>query len=53
MGGSGLDRTDDFQKFCGSGLVRIQFYLWIWDWTRTEKLKFHIPLISACYLLQL
>jgi len=24
MGGSGLDRTDDFQKFCGSGLDRIQ-----------------------------
>ena len=26
IGGSGLDRTDDFQKFCGSGLDRIQFY---------------------------
>jgi len=26
MGGSGLDRTDDFQKFCGSRLDRIQFY---------------------------
>jgi len=26
MGGSGLDQTDDFQKFCGSGLDRIQFY---------------------------
>jgi len=26
MGGSGLDRTDDFQKPCGSGLDRIQFY---------------------------
>jgi len=26
MGGSGLNRTDDFQKFCGSGLDRIQFY---------------------------
>jgi len=26
MGGSGLDRTDDFQKFCGSGLDRIEFY---------------------------
>ena len=25
MGGSGLDRTHDFQKFCGSGLDRIQF----------------------------
>ena len=24
IGGSGLDRTDDFQKFCGSGLDRIQ-----------------------------
>ena len=26
IGGSGLDRTDDFQIFCGSGLYRIQFY---------------------------
>ena len=26
MGGSGLDQTDDFQKFCGTGLDRIQFY---------------------------
>jgi len=26
MGGSGLDRTDDFQTFHGSGLDRIQFY---------------------------
>jgi len=26
MGGSGLDRTDVFQKFCVSGLDRIQFY---------------------------
>jgi len=25
-GGSGLDRTDDFQKFWGSGLDRIQFF---------------------------
>jgi len=25
MGGLGLDQTDDFQKFCGSGLDRIQF----------------------------
>jgi len=25
-GRSGLDRTDDFQKFCGSGLDRIQYY---------------------------
>jgi len=23
---TGLDRTDDFQKFCGSRLDRIQFY---------------------------
>jgi len=30
MDGSGLDRTDDFQKFCGSGLNWIQF-----DRTRT------------------
>jgi len=28
MGGSGLDRTDDFQKFCRSGLNQIQL-LWI------------------------
>jgi len=26
MGGSGLDRTDDFQKFCRTGLDRIQFH---------------------------
>jgi len=26
IGGLGLDRTDDFQKFGGSGLDRIQFY---------------------------
>jgi len=26
MGGSGLDRTDDFQKFCRPGLDRTQFY---------------------------
>jgi len=26
MGGSGLDQTDDFQIFCGSGLDRIQLY---------------------------
>jgi len=26
IGGSGLDRTDHFQKFCESGLDRIQFY---------------------------
>ena len=25
MGRSRLDRTDDFQEFCGSGLDRIQF----------------------------
>jgi len=25
IGGSGLYRTDDFQKFCGPGLDRIQF----------------------------
>jgi len=26
MVGSGLDRTDDFQKFSGSGLHQIQFH---------------------------
>jgi len=26
IGGWGLDRTDDFKKFCGSRLDRIQFY---------------------------
>jgi len=26
MRGSGLDRTDDFQIFCRSGLDRIQFF---------------------------
>jgi len=25
MDGSGLDRTDDFQIFCGSGLDQIKF----------------------------
>jgi len=28
MGGSGLDRTDDLKKLCGSGLDWIQF-CWI------------------------
>jgi len=27
-GRTGLDRTDDFKKFCGSGLDRIQIF-WI------------------------
>jgi len=44
MGGSGLDRTDNFQKFCGSGLDRIEFCR-NQDWTRSEKL--HSPLISS------
>jgi len=26
MGGSGLDRTDDYKKFSRSGLDRIQFF---------------------------
>jgi len=26
IGGSGLDRTDDFQKNCGSGLDQKKFY---------------------------
>jgi len=43
MGGSVLDRTDDFKK------LRIKTWsgsiFWDQDWTRTEKL--HIPLISA------
>jgi len=26
MDGSGLDRTDNFQNFCGSGLDWIKFY---------------------------
>jgi len=43
MGGLGLDRTDDFLKFCGSGMDRIP--LLDQDWTRIEK--FHSPLISA------
>ena len=42
LGGSGLNRTGNFQKFCGAGLDRIQVHQ---DWTRTEK--FHSPLISA------
>jgi len=44
MGGPGLDRTDDFQRFCRRGLDRIYFFS-DQDWTRTEK--FHSPLISA------
>jgi len=28
IGGSGLGQTDDFQKFCRSGLDRIKFH-WI------------------------
>jgi len=36
IGGSGLDRTDDFQKFCRQ------------DWIRTKK--FHSPPISASHL---
>jgi len=44
IGGSGLDRTDDIQKFCGSGLDLI---LLDQDWTRTEK--FHSPLVSAAH----
>ena len=45
MGGSGLYRTDDFQKFCGSGLDQI--YLSDQGWTRTKT--FHSSLISAFY----
>ena len=41
---SGLDQTDDFQKFCRSVLDRIQFFA-DQDWTRTEK--FHSPSISG------
>jgi len=26
VGGAGLDRSDDFQKFCGSGLDQNQIY---------------------------
>jgi len=44
--GSGLDPTDDFHKFYGSGLDRYQFC-----WSRTgEGLKFHSPLTSAEWL---
>jgi len=39
MDRSGLDRTDNFQNFCGLGLDRIQFCL-IRTWTE----KFHSPL---------
>jgi len=42
MGGSGLDRTDDSQKFCGSGLDRIEFLR-----IRVGLEKFHSPLISV------
>jgi len=43
MGGSGLDRTDDFQKFADKDWIGFNFV--DQDWTRTEK--FHSPLISA------
>jgi len=52
MGGSGLDRTDDFQKICGSGLDRIKFY---WIGTRlglkifTVRSSLHIENISFAY----
>jgi len=43
IGGSGLDRTGDFQKFADQGWIGFNFIGQ--DWTRTEK--FHSPLISA------
>jgi len=42
MGGSGLDRTDDFQKFCRLGLDRIQFY-----WIRTGLGLKNFPVHSS------
>jgi len=47
MGGSGLDRTDDFQKFCGLS-TGSDSILSDQDWTRTEK--FPSLLISGEYL---
>ena len=44
--GSGLDQTDYFQKFCGSGLDTVSSDQ---DWTRTEKI--HSPLIPASHSL--
>jgi len=43
MGGSGLDRPDDFQKFADQDWIG--FILSDQDLTRTEKC--HSPLISA------
>jgi len=47
MGRLGLDRTDDFQKIYGPGLVGSNFIGSGQDWTGTEK--FHSPFISAVY----
>jgi len=46
-GGSGLDRTDDFQKFWRSGLDRIQFFR---IRTGLELKIFHSPLISDKFI---
>jgi len=43
IGGSGRDQTDDFQKFCASGLDWIQFH-WIMTGLGLENFS---PLISA------
>jgi len=46
MDGSGLDRTDDFQKICESGLNRIQFF-WIRTGLGVKKFTVHSSLIRG------
>jgi len=49
IGGSGLDRTDDFQKFYGSGLDRIQFY-WIRTGHGLKNFAVRSSLVSSSWL---
>jgi len=48
MGGSGLDWTDDFLKFCRSGLDRIQF-CWIRTGLGLKNFKVRSSLIAYSY----
>ena len=45
-GGSGLDRTDDFQKYCGSGLDRIQSF-WIRIGLGLKNFRVHASLLGT------
>jgi len=46
MGGSALDRTNDFQKFCESGLDRIQL-LRVWTWLGLNNFTVWSSLIDS------